>query len=285
MSLYPSRPLMALVLGSLLFSLGGCAKTATTSSPTSSPSTHQGQSEAPSSAQSGGSEPEDEVNSALIAGDATSSCIALEAVLRSEANRSSCFRLQPARTVLVKKATGKKSKVSGKEATKTATSSKSTKKSATTASKTGKTSKATAAPAPVVERSVGLCQPQSLIYARCRTGIDTCRLGDTSPVQWFACARKNGATSATPVAGSVIVIDTHKERRIYTGHPAYVEEVQRNDDGTWKLRISHTNYDRKCHLDLDAKVLFDPHTMTATFQSGPWAPWAHRLRVLGFIVR
>ncbi len=286
MSLYSSRPLMALVLGSLLLSLGGCAKTATTSSPTSSPSTHQGQSEAPSSAQSGGSEPEDEVNAVLIAGDSTSSCIAPEAVLRSEANRASCFRLQPARTVLVKKATGKKSKSSsGKGLTKTTTSSKSTKKSATTASKTGKTSKATTTPAPVVERTVGLCQPQSLIYARCRTGIKTCQMGDTSPMQWFACARKNGATTATPVAGSVIIIDTHRERNMDTGHPAYVEEAHRNADGTWKLRISHTNYDRKCHLDLDAQVLFDPRTMTATFQSGPWAPWAHRLRVLGFILR
>lgn len=212
------------------------------------------------------------------------SCINLQQIRVSEQNRDSCFRLQPARTVLVKQATGKKSKSSGKGATKT-TTSKSTKKSSPTASKTSKTTKSTTTPAPVVERSVGLCQPQSLIYARCRTGIKTCQMGDTSPVQWFACARKNGATTATPVAGSVIVIDTHKERRIYTGHPAYVEEAQRNADGTWKLRISHTNYDRKCHLDLDAQVLFDPRTMTATFQSGPWAPWAHRLRVLGFIVR
>lgn len=215
----------------------------------------------------------------------SASCIDPQQILASERNRASCFHLQPARTVMVKQTAGKKSKGSGKGATKTATSSKSTKKPATKAGKTAKTTKSPVAAPPMVERSVGLCQPQSLIYARCRTGIDTCRLGDTSPVQWFACARKNGATTATPVAGSVIVIDTHKERRIYTGHPAYVEEAHRNADGTWKLRISHTNYDRRCHLDLDANVLFDPRTMTATFQSGPWAPWAHRLRVLGFIVR
>lgn len=214
------------------------------------------------------------------------SCINPQQITMSEQNRDSCFRLQPARTVLVKQSSGKKAKGSGKGVTKpTTSSSKTTKKSATVASKTGKTSKSATTAAPMVERSVGLCQPQSLIYARCRTGIKTCQMGDTSPVQWFACARKNGATTATPVAGSVIVIDTHKERRIYTGHPAYVEEVQRNADGTWKLRISHTNYDRKCHLDQDAQVLFDPRTMSATFQSGPWAPWAHRLRVLGFIVR
>lgn len=213
------------------------------------------------------------------------SCINPQQIRVSEQNRDSCFRLQPARTVLVKQTSSKKAKGSGKGVAKPATSSKTTKRSATVASKTGKTTKSATTAAPMVERSVGLCQPQSLIYARCRTGIKTCQMGDTSPVQWFACARKNGATTATPVAGSVIVIDTHTERRIYTGHPAYVEEVQRNADGTWKLRISHTNYDRKCHLDLDAQVLFDPRTMTATFQTGPWAPWAHRLRVLGFIVR
>jgi surface antigen len=134
-------------------------------------------------------------------------------------------------------------------------------------------------------RTVGCCQPQSLIYARCRTGIKSCQLGDTSPVQWFACARKNGATTATPTAGSVIVLDANTGRNMPTGHPAYVEEVAKNQDGTWTLRISHTNYDRKCHLDLDATVLFDPKRMTASFESGPWGPWAKNLKVMGFILQ
>lgn len=131
----------------------------------------------------------------------------------------------------------------------------------------------------------GLCQPQSLIYARCRTGILTCRLGNTNPVSWYACAKQHGYSSKKPVAGSVMIIDIHRERKIYTGHPVYVESVKKNGDGTWTLRISHTNYDRKCHLDQDAKVHFFPHTMTVNFLSGPWAPWAKHLRVLGFIVR
>jgi len=243
--------------------------------------------------------PADTVSDATNRSTQSESCVNPQQIIESERNRASCFHLQPARTVLVKQASSKKARASSKggktskSATKTtvkgtaksSTNGKMTQKSSTVV-KVGKTTKpVTTAPLPAVERTVGLCQPQSLIYARCRTGIKTCQMGDTSPVQWFACARKNGATSATPVAGSVIVIDTHKERRIYTGHPAYVEEAHRNTDGTWKLRISHTNYDRKCHLDLDAQVLFDPRTMTATFQSGPWAPWAHRLRVLGFIVR
>jgi hypothetical protein len=190
----------------------------------------------------------------------------------SQRNRAACFRLQPAKIVL-----------STSSAQPAFNAKRSTSRKARVVPSAGST--ITAKPRKVVRRTVGLCQPQSLIYARCRTGITTCRLGDTSPVQWFACARKNSATTATPLAGSVIVIDTHKERKISTGHPAYVEEAVENRNGTWTLRISHTNYDRKCNLDLDAQVLFDPRAMTATFQTGPWSPWAHRLRVLGFILR
>lgn len=128
------------------------------------------------------------------------------------------------------------------------------------------------------------CQPQSLIYARCRTGIDTCRLGDTSPVQWFACARKKGTTTARPRPGSVIILAADKRHCMPTGHPAYVEEVCVNKDGTWTLLLSHTNYDRRCHLDRGAKVVFCPKTMQARFVTGPWSDWASDLKVLGFIV-
>ncbi|BFR47275.1 CHAP domain-containing protein [Nitratidesulfovibrio sp. HK-II] len=131
----------------------------------------------------------------------------------------------------------------------------------------------------------GRCQPQSLIYARCRTGIDTCRLGDTSPVQWFTCAQRNGATTRTPTPGSVMVLDANKGRGMPTGHPVYVEETCPNKDGTWTLRITHTNYDRQCHLDQDAKVRFNPKTMQATFLTGPWGCWAKDLKAMGFILR
>ena len=113
----------------------------------------------------------------------------------------------------------------------------------------------------------------------------TCRLGDTSPVQWFACAKKNNSTSSTPIIGSVIVLDVNSRRGMPTGHPAYVEAIKKNQDGTWTLRISHTNYDRKCHLDQDATVLFDPKRMTASFATGPWSTWAKDLKALGFILR
>jgi hypothetical protein len=134
-------------------------------------------------------------------------------------------------------------------------------------------------------RTTGRCQPQSLVYARCRTGVTACRLGDTSPVQWFSCARKNGDTTPVPTAGSIMVLDVNLKHSMSTGHPVYVEQVKANGNGTWLLRISHTNYDRKCHLDRDARVLFNPAHMTATFESGPWANWSCDLKVLGFILR
>ena len=131
----------------------------------------------------------------------------------------------------------------------------------------------------------GRCQPQCVPYARCRSGIMTCRLGDTGPVEWFECARKSKATTSIPKAGSIMVIDVNNRRKMPTGHLGYVEEVCPNPDGTWTLRFSHTNYDRKCHLDLDAKVLFNPKTMTATFVTGAWKAWAKDLKIRGFILR
>lgn len=134
-------------------------------------------------------------------------------------------------------------------------------------------------------RSVGCCQPQSLVYARCRSGLDTCRLGDTSPVQWFACAGRKGNTTSVPRDGAIMVLDGNDRRRMPTGHPVYVEEAIPNGNGSWLLRISHTNYDRQCHLDLDAAVHYDPVRQIASFQSGAWGKWARDLKVLGFIVR
>ncbi len=131
----------------------------------------------------------------------------------------------------------------------------------------------------------GCCQPQSLIYARCRSQIGSCRLGDTSPVQWYSCAKQQGNTIKQPVSGAIMVLDGNARRKMPTGHPVYVEAVRKNGSTTWELRISHTNYDRQCRLDLDGTVHFDEQRMTASFHSGPWASWARDLKVLGFIVR
>lgn len=221
-------------------------------------------------------------------GEETSTCLDPQAIKASERNRANCYHLQPGTTVVVKKEhrkPGHSAKTAQKKG-KTAVGKKSS-----TAKQKGKqkhgTAKATKATSVKEEyrTTTGMCQPQSLIYARCRTGIKTCTLGNTSPVQWFACAKRNGATTSTPTAGSVLVLDSNASRRMHTGHPVYVEEVKDNKNGTWTLRISHTNYDRKCHLDLDATVLYDPKHMTASFQSGPWAPWGKHLKALGFILR
>jgi hypothetical protein len=163
-------------------------------------------------------------------------------------DRAFCFKLQPSVPVLVKKV---------KKGTKKAT----------------------------VVKSTSRCQPQSLIYARCRSGIKTCRLGDTSPVQWYSCAKKMGNTKNVPTSGAIMVLDTNSRRKMTTGHPLYVENAEKNRDGTWLLRISHTNYDRQCNLDQDAGVIFDPVKMTASFLSGPWSCWARDLKTLGFITR
>ena len=135
------------------------------------------------------------------------------------------------------------------------------------------------------ETKGGCCQPQSLIYARCRSSIDSCRMGDTSPVQWYACASRNGKTSRQPIAGSIMVLDANGRRKMPTGHPVYVEAIKKNGNNTWQLQISHTNYDRQCRLDQDSMVSFDPVRMTASFDSGPWSSWARDLKVLGFILR
>ena len=208
----------------------------------------------------------------VSADDPNATCRSEQSIRESERNRASCFHLQP-----------------GTTSTKVVKEQVPAKRGVKSSAPAKKGSSATAKPLMVtvtkVVKTTGRCQPQSLIYARCRTGIATCKLGDTSPVQWFACAKKNNATASIPAAGSVLVLDVNNRRGMPTGHPAYVEAVRKNGDGTWNLRISHTNYDRKCHLDQDASVIYDPKRMTASFASGPWASWAKDLKALGFILR
>lgn len=130
-----------------------------------------------------------------------------------------------------------------------------------------------------------LCQPQCIPYARCRTGSTSCQLGNTSPVQWFLCEQARGYTSAIPQPGSLMAIGINHRHHITTGHTLYVEEVCANADGTYKLRVSHSNYDRRCHLEEDALVHYDPNTMEADFLTGNWAPWGEDLPVQGFILQ
>jgi len=269
----PCRPFVA--LAAVLFLAAGCGQ--------SRPSAHTAPPSEPPR-QHAASDRETATASEATVAEANPICRDDQAIRESERNRASCFHLQPGVTttkvikpqVALKSGKTKSGKV-GKTAQ--ATPKTTAKKGPKTAAKTPP------APKTKVVQTTGLCQPQSLIYARCRTGFKTCQMGNTSPVEWFACARKNGATTSTPTVGAVIILDGNSGRNMPTGHPAYVEEAHKNQDGTWSLRISHTNYNRKCHLDLDAKVLFDPKRMTASFESGPWGPWAKNLKALGFILR
>ena len=253
-----------LTICTLLLFVAGCAKTPPQGETQLPPTQNQ---QSASSEQGNNSSSAD---TAIESGQdsCSATCPDARTIRESERGRASCFHLQPGGTVTIKKESPTKRGV------------------AKTANKKGhkSTGKTVTATKKKVHQTTGRCQPQSLIYARCRTGIKTCRMGDTSPVQWFACAKNNKATTSIPAAGSVMVLDVNSRRGMPTGHPVYVEEVKANKDGTWLLRISHTNYDRKCHLDLDAKVLYHPKHMTASFQSGPWGPWAKDLKALGFIL-
>jgi len=131
----------------------------------------------------------------------------------------------------------------------------------------------------------GMCQPQSIPYVRCRLSHGTCRLGNTSPVGLFHCEARRGATHAIPRAGTLMAIDVHHRHGMPTGHTLYVEEACKEADGTYRLRVSHTNYDRRCHLEEDAIIRYDPRTRLADFATGHWAAWAHGISVQGFIYK
>lgn len=130
-----------------------------------------------------------------------------------------------------------------------------------------------------------MCQPQSIPYARCRSHISTCNLGNTSPVQLFNCEQQHGYTSSIPQAGALMSIGVNRVHHMSTGHTLYVEEVCPSPDGAFKLRVSHTNFDRKCHLEEDVWVDYDPKRKSADFKTGHWAAWGKNLPVQGFILR
>jgi hypothetical protein len=129
----------------------------------------------------------------------------------------------------------------------------------------------------------GRCQPQCLIYARCRSGFMSCRLGNTNSLSWWPCAKAQALTSELPLPGSVMLLGKQTNARMRVGHAVYVEEVCALENGQFLLRVSHANYDRRCSLDLDAKVLYDPKTRTAEFLTGAWKKWAKSLTALGFV--
>ncbi|MGV1100998.1 hypothetical protein ACUUL3_16505 [Thiovibrio sp. JS02] len=131
----------------------------------------------------------------------------------------------------------------------------------------------------------GRCEPQSLPFARCRSGIDTCRLGvENGPLTWFACEERRGNTSAVPRQGSILILAANARRKMPTGHVAYVEEVVQEGATTFRLIFSHTNYDRKCSLETGITATYDLAARSIDIESGAWRAWGKKLAVAGFIL-
>ena len=133
------------------------------------------------------------------------------------------------------------------------------------------------------QASWGRCEPQSLTYARQRSGIMRSRTGrENGPLTWFSSERKLGKTSGEPVPGSVLILGA-QGHGMPTGHVAYVEKVYPDGDSSYRIVFSHTNYDRRCSLETGIEALYNSSAMTLDIFSGAWKAWGSGLRVAGFI--
>lgn len=129
------------------------------------------------------------------------------------------------------------------------------------------------------------CEPQSLPFARCRSGIDSCRLGyENGPLTWFACEQQRGNTSVEPQPGSILILGANSRRKMNTGHVAYVEEVVAESATVYRLVFTHTNYDRRCSLESDIEATYDSAARTLDIHGGAWKTWGKGLAVTGFIL-
>ncbi len=129
------------------------------------------------------------------------------------------------------------------------------------------------------------CEPQSLPFARCRSGIDSCRLGhENGPLTWFACEQRRGNTSLTPRSGSILILAANTRRKMPTGHVAYVEQAIPQSGTIYRLVFSHTNYDRKCSLETNIEATYDSAARTLDIHGGAWQAWGKGLPVAGFIL-
>ena len=128
------------------------------------------------------------------------------------------------------------------------------------------------------------CEPQSLTYARQRSGITRSRNGrENGPLTWFDSEKKLGKTTNQPDPGSVLILGANKGHGMPTGHVAYVEKVYPEGPSSYKIIFSHTNYDRKCSLETNIEAIYNSSDMTLDIFSGAWKPWGSGLRVAGFI--
>ncbi len=137
------------------------------------------------------------------------------------------------------------------------------------------------------KKNGGRCEPQSLPFARCRSGIiSSCRLGwNNGPLTWFACEKQHKNTSLIPRANSVLILAANKGHNMPTGHVAYVEKVIVKDAANYRLIFSHTNYDRRCSLETNIEADYNSSTKTLNILSGAWKAWGKGLPVAGFILK
>jgi hypothetical protein len=132
----------------------------------------------------------------------------------------------------------------------------------------------------------GRCEPQSLPFARCRSGINSCCLGwNNGPLTWFACEHQHGNTSLIPRRNSVLILAANKRNKMPTGHVAYVEEVITEKTPHYRIIFSHTNYDRRCSLETNIEADYNSSTKTLNILTGAWKGWGKGLPVSGFILR
>jgi len=128
------------------------------------------------------------------------------------------------------------------------------------------------------------CEPQCIPYLRCRSGIDSCRIGyQNGPLTWFSCEEQRGNTELVPQPGSVLILAGNARRKMSTGHGLYVETVEEVAPFLYRLILSHTNYDRQCSLETNVEARFDQRAMTIDFVTGAWHTWGQSLAVAGFI--
>jgi hypothetical protein len=148
-----------------------------------------------------------------------------------------------------------------------------------------KTTVATVAKGQVRKRTVGgRCEPQSLTYARGRSGIMRSRNGrENGPLTWFAAEQRLGKTTDQPAPGSVLILGSDRGHGMTTGHVAFVEKAIPSGPSRYKLLFSHTNYDRKCSLETNIEAIYNSSAKTLDIFSGAWQPWGRGLRVAGFI--
>lgn len=132
----------------------------------------------------------------------------------------------------------------------------------------------------------GRCEPQSLPYGRCRTGIMRCRGScETSPIGWFGCERTLGKTSERPESGCILILGGNSKHRINTGHVFVVEQARDLGGGLWGVTLSHTNHDRRCSLETGVQAIYDEKNKTVSMKTGAWSAWGKNLKALGCILR